>query len=118
MAKLVSMMYKDLQECRMIYKLVANRIVVVDNSAIIFRICMNFAILLFTVRLSLHSTKQNKKWPESEAKAEQINSLAIFFDPLLILSLCDISEGEKALFGWTKFQKILRDTFSKFRIVN
>ena len=117
MAKLVSMMYKDiykdLQECRMIYKLVANRIVVVNNSAIIFRVSMNFAILL--LQLGYPLVPQNKT---EEAKAEQINSLAIFFDPLLILSLCDISEGEKALFGWTKFQKILGDTFSKFRIVN
>ena len=45
-------------------------------------------------------------------------SSALFFDPLLIHSLCDISEGEKALFGWTKFQKILGDTFLKFRILN
>ena len=66
MAKLVSMMYKDLQECRMIYKLVANRIVVVDNSAIIFRICMNFAILLLQLGYPLipqNNTKndQNQK---------------------------------------------------------
>ena len=45
-------------------------------------------------------------------------SSALFFNPLLIHSLCDISEGEKALFGWTKFQKILGDTFLKFRILN
>ena len=62
MAKLVSMMYKDiykdLQECRMIYKLVANRIVIVNNSAIIFRICMNFAILL--LQLGYPLIPQNK----------------------------------------------------------
>ena len=60
MAKLVSMMYKDLQECRMIYKLVANRIVVVNNSAIIFRICMNFAILLLQLGYPLISQNKTK----------------------------------------------------------
>ena len=59
MAKLVSMMYKDLQECRMIYKMVANRIVVVDNSPIIFRIYITFAILLLQSGYSL--IPQNKQ---------------------------------------------------------
>ena len=73
MAKLVSMMYKDLQECRMIYKLVANRIVVVDNSAIIFRICMNFAILL--LQLGYPLIPQNKTKNDQNQKQRLSKSI-------------------------------------------
>lgn len=77
MAKLVSMMYKDiykdLQECRMIYKLVANRIVVVNNSAIIFRICMNFAILL--LQLGYPLIPQNKTKNDQNQKQRLSKSI-------------------------------------------
>lgn len=97
----------------------ANRIVVVNNSPTIFRICINFAVLLVTVKLSLNSTKQNKKLPESEAKTEQMNMMSsALFLILYSFTICDISEVERALLGCTKFQKILGDTFLKFRIVN
>lgn len=68
MTKLVSMMLKDLQECRIIYKMSANRIVVVDNSPIIFRICINFAILLLQLDYPLIPQNKTKNYENQKQR--------------------------------------------------